>query len=120
MLSWFRSYLSNRQRRVVIDEQCSIWMNIEAVVPQGSVLSPFHFTWAICGSASQGFLFFFNIFLIFLSMSRNGNYCIVPSGFAKLTVINMLIFMRAFFLRFPDRLMKLFEVNCSFLDKLTH
>ena len=70
-------------------------------------------TWATCGSTSLGFG------SIFFVWSRNGNYCIIPSGFAKLSVINMLIFTRAFFLRFPDRLIKLFEVECSFLDKLT-
>ena len=31
-----------------------------------------------------------------------------------------LIFTRAFFLRFPDHLINVFEVKCSFLDKLTH
>ena len=33
--------------------------------------------------------------------------------------IDIVIFTRAFFFRFPDRLIKLFEVKCSFLDKLT-
>ena len=55
-----------------------------------------------------------------LSISRNRNQCIIPLGFAKLGVINMPIFTRAFFLRFPDHLIKLFEINYSFLDKLTH
>ena len=32
----------------------------------------------------------------------------------------LIIFTRAYFLRFPDRLIKLFQVKCSFLDKLTH
>ena len=36
-----------------------------------------------------------------------------------LSVIDIVIFTRAFFFRFPDRLIKLFEVKCSFLDKLT-
>ena len=31
-----------------------------------------------------------------------------------------LIFTRAFFLRFPDHLLNVFEVKCSFLEKLTH
>ena len=46
-------------------------------------------------------------------MSQNRNYCIISSGFANLSVINMLIFTRAYFFRFPDRLIKLFEVKCS-------
>ena len=79
-------------------------------------------TRATCGSTSLGFgsVFFF----VFFVGSRNGNYCIIPSGFAKLRAINKLIFTRAFqgafFLRFPDHLINLFEVKCSFLDKLTH
>ena len=32
---------------------------------------------------------------------------------------NKLIFTRAFVLRFPDHLINLFEVKCSFLDKLS-
>ena len=56
----------------------------------------------------------------FLSISRHRNYRIIPSGFAKLSVLNMLIFTRAFFLRFPDHLIKLFEIKYSLLDKLTH
>ena len=43
MLSWFSSYLSNRQQRVVIDGQWSSWVNIKAGVPQGSVLAPLLF-----------------------------------------------------------------------------
>ena len=39
-LSWFKSYLTNRKQRVVIDGQSSTWKNIEAGVPLGSVLSP--------------------------------------------------------------------------------
>ena len=36
-----------------------------------------------------------------------------------LSVIDIVISTRAFFFRFPDRLIKLFEVKYSFLDKLT-
>ena len=32
----------------------------------------------------------------------------------------MLVFTRALFLRIPDRLLKLFEVKYSFMDKLTY
>ena len=43
LLSWFESYLSNRKQRVVIDGQYSQWKNINAGVPQGSVLGPLLF-----------------------------------------------------------------------------
>ena len=43
LLSWFRSYLTDRKQRVVIDGQTSSWSNTEAGVPQGSVLGPLLF-----------------------------------------------------------------------------
>jgi retron-type reverse transcriptase len=43
LLSWFRSYLTDRKQRVVIDGQTSNWLNTEAGVPQGSVLGPLLF-----------------------------------------------------------------------------
>ena len=43
MLSWFESYLTNRRQRVVIEGQSSEWKNINAGVPQGSVLGPLLF-----------------------------------------------------------------------------
>jgi hypothetical protein len=43
LLSWFEIYLSNREQRVVIDGQYSQWKNINAGVPQGSVLGPLLF-----------------------------------------------------------------------------
>ena len=37
LLSWFHSYLSHRQQRVVIDGQNSSWVYINAGIPQGSI-----------------------------------------------------------------------------------
>ena len=43
LLAWLKDYLSNRRQRVVINGQNSKWANINAGVPQGSVLGPLLF-----------------------------------------------------------------------------
>jgi hypothetical protein len=43
LLNWIVSYLSQRKQRVVINGQSSDWGDIEAGVPEGSVLSPLLF-----------------------------------------------------------------------------
>ena len=43
LLKWFRSYLTGRKQQVIIDGQSSDWRQIEAGVPQGSVLGPLLF-----------------------------------------------------------------------------
>ena len=43
-LKWFKSYLSGRKQRVVIDGFYSQWNNLNCGVPQGSVLGPVLFT----------------------------------------------------------------------------
>ena len=43
LLDWFISYLSCRKQRVIVEEVRSDWHNIEADVPQGSVLGPLLF-----------------------------------------------------------------------------
>ena len=43
LLSWFRSYLHNREQRVIIHGSSSKWGKIPAGVPQGAVLGPLTF-----------------------------------------------------------------------------
>ena len=43
LLSWFRSYLHNREQRVIIHGSSSQWGKILSGVPQGAVLGPFTF-----------------------------------------------------------------------------
>jgi hypothetical protein len=43
LLSWFSSYLQDRQQRVVINNSSSSLCNVSAGVPQGSVLVPLLF-----------------------------------------------------------------------------
>ena len=43
LLSWFRSYLSDRKQRVVLPGAESKWNEIRAGVPQGSILGPLLF-----------------------------------------------------------------------------
>ena len=43
ILDWFSSYLRDRKQRVVTQGEFSDWGNIEAGVPQGSVLGPLLF-----------------------------------------------------------------------------
>ena len=43
LLTWFRSYLSDRKQRVVLPGTESKWNEIRAGVPQGSILGPLLF-----------------------------------------------------------------------------
>lgn len=43
LLTWCNDYSSNRKQRVVIDGDCSNWLNIPSGMPQGSILGPLVF-----------------------------------------------------------------------------
>ena len=43
LLAWFRSYLSGRRHRVVIDNESSDFLHVTSGVPQGSPLGPLLF-----------------------------------------------------------------------------
>ena len=40
LLAWFKSNLSDREQRVIIDGHSSEWTSVKTGVPQGCVLSP--------------------------------------------------------------------------------
>ena len=42
-LSWFRSFLSDRKQRVVVNGKCSSWQDVLSGTPEGSVISPLLF-----------------------------------------------------------------------------
>jgi hypothetical protein len=51
LLSWVKNYLSERKQRVVINNSTSSWRDINAGVPQGSILGP------LCQSNSYKYVY---------------------------------------------------------------
>ena len=47
LLDWFCNYLSNRKQHVVLNGVSSDWADINAGVPQGSILGPLLYFWFI-------------------------------------------------------------------------
>ena len=43
LLAWFRSYLTNRRHRTLIEGYASDWRYVPSGVPQGSIISPLLF-----------------------------------------------------------------------------
>ena len=63
LLKWFRSYLTGRKQQVIIDGQSSDWRQIEAGVPQSSVLGPLLFLFIL-----MTLLQIFNLIIFFMPM----------------------------------------------------
>ena len=63
VLKWIKSYLTGRKQRVIIDGQSSDWREIEAGVPQGSVLGPLLFLFIL-----MILLVIFNVIVSFMLM----------------------------------------------------
>ena len=43
MINILNHFLTNRKQRVVLNEECLSWVDIQTGVPQGSILALFHF-----------------------------------------------------------------------------
>ena len=76
-------------------------------------------TWATCGSTSLGFGSVYFYFFVDVTKSQLLHHPIGLCETERYKYANLHGCFFLFFLRFPDRLIKLFEVKCSFLDKFT-
>ena len=43
LLKWFEDFLSGRKQRVIVNEECLQWSDVQSGVPQGSILAPIPF-----------------------------------------------------------------------------
>ena len=67
LLSLLTNFLRNRKQRVILNDQSSSWVNINAWIPQGSILGPLLFLIYI---SLMIYLIIFNAFLSYLLTRR--------------------------------------------------
>ena len=75
-LDWFKSYLQNRQQRVVVNGQCSAWCQVTSGTPEGGVISALLFALFINDlpdEVSSGVLLFADDAKLYRKISNNSD-----------------------------------------------